>query len=359
MSRLIKLTVIWLALACASAWGAPSISGVSGTVSHGQSITITGAGFGTKTTAAPLVWDDFESGTVDEPVEGESPVIGSNWSIGASLGNPVYSTSVVRVGSSKSVSIPFGPSMYRNYLSIRSDSDEYYFSFWARFSSQEDGDRNWKPYYIYPPAITDLVPSQALGIWGPSGGGWRVSAASQDHTADGCWGPGDLLDDIEDLWIRYEVYIKQSSPNQEDGATMISLHYDSSTKVIKSFGNSAMKTRSGALAYGTINIGVYYGSGGQNATVYLDDVYFDTTQARVEVGNNAIWASCTRREIQIPTAWAAGEITITVNQSSFSTGTAYLFVVDADGVVSDGYEITLGSSAGGGGWSASGTMSIH
>jgi hypothetical protein len=140
---------------------------------------------------------------------------------------------------------------------------------------------------------------------------------------------------------------------------MISLHYDSSTKVIKSFGNPAMKTRSGALAYGTINIGEYYGSGGQNATVYLDDVYFDTTQARVEVGNNAIWASCTRREIQIPTAWAAGEITITVNQSSFSTGTAYLFVVDADGVVSDGYEITLGSSAGGGGWSASGTMSIH
>ena len=45
------------------ALGAPAISGVSGTLSSGQTVTISGSGFGTKPQAAPLLWDDFEQGT--------------------------------------------------------------------------------------------------------------------------------------------------------------------------------------------------------------------------------------------------------------------------------------------------------
>ncbi len=37
------------------------------------------------------------------------------------------------------------------------------------------------------------------------------------------------------------------------------------------------------------------------------------------------------------------EITATVRMGSFTTGTAYLFVVDASGNASEGKEITLGS----------------
>ena len=46
-----------------SSYTQPSISGVSGTVFNGSSITISGSAFGTVPQAAPLVWDNFENGT--------------------------------------------------------------------------------------------------------------------------------------------------------------------------------------------------------------------------------------------------------------------------------------------------------
>jgi len=77
---------------------------------------------------------------------------------------------------------------------------------------------------------------------------------------------------------------------------------------------------------------------------YFADIYIDTTWQRVVIGDNQTYTNCTKREVQIPTAWATGEIAITVNQASFSSGTAYLFVVDSDGSVSSGHEITIGNT---------------
>src|SRR3989344_2787135 len=45
---------------------APAVTGVSGQLAHGASITITGSGFGTKASAAPLKYDAFESGTAGQ-----------------------------------------------------------------------------------------------------------------------------------------------------------------------------------------------------------------------------------------------------------------------------------------------------
>ena len=46
----------------------------------------------------------------------------------------------------------------------------------------------------------------------------------------------------------------------------------------------------------------------------------------------------------IPTAWSSDEITATFNSGTFNENdTVYLFVIDSDGVASDGYEITIGS----------------
>jgi len=79
----------------------------------------------------------------------------------------------------------------------------------------------------------------------------------------------------------------------------------------------------------------------------FDDIYVDYTYARVELGNASTWAACTRKEIQIPRQWSASQITIDVNQGSFSAGTqAYLYVVDANGSVNaTGYPIKIGSSS--------------
>ncbi|MFA6198430.1 MAG: hypothetical protein WC734_04760 [Patescibacteria group bacterium] len=75
-----------------------------------------------------------------------------------------------------------------------------------------------------------------------------------------------------------------------------------------------------------------------------DDIYFDYTQARVEIGNTSTWDTNTHREIQIPhTTWNDDQIQFTVNQGTFTNGeSAYLYVVDENGVVNTtGYPITF------------------
>jgi len=87
-----------------------------------------------------------------------------------------------------------------------------------------------------------------------------------------------------------------------------------------------------------------------DARGYYDDIYLalgDNARARVEVGDSLSYDACTKLDIFTPTAWSATSITATARITQFGTGdTAYLFVVDADGNVSDGYEVTVsGESA--------------
>ena len=77
--------------------------------------------------------------------------------------------------------------------------------------------------------------------------------------------------------------------------------------------------------------------------LYYDEIYVDKTRARVEIGNSSTWSGCSHREIQIPSAWSSGSVTVTVNQGPFADSSgAYLYVVDSDGNVnSNGYSITF------------------
>lgn len=75
---------------------------------------------------------------------------------------------------------------------------------------------------------------------------------------------------------------------------------------------------------------------------YMDDVYAAPKLARVELGNAVTYDACTRREIQIPSAWSDTSITTKLNRGSFSESEdLYLFVVNDDGVVSEGHPVTM------------------
>ena len=89
------------------------------------------------------------------------------------------------------------------------------------------------------------------------------------------------------------------------------------------------------------------GAGGGNGTLekmYFDDIFIQfNTRARVEIGDASTWANCTHREIQPALTWSDTGITGPFNQGSFKTGdTVYIFVVDEDGIPSDGYPVTIG-----------------
>lgn len=82
---------------------------------------------------------------------------------------------------------------------------------------------------------------------------------------------------------------------------------------------------------------------GERADFFFDDIYLQFgTQARVEMGDRPVYDDCTRLEIQPPTSWGDGSIALTVNRGSFASGsTVYLFVVRDDGSVSPGVQATV------------------
>ncbi len=94
----------------------------------------------------------------------------------------------------------------------------------------------------------------------------------------------------------------------------------------------------------SVGIGGYYrGYGNANNRRYFGDIYFDTTAARIILGNTSTLSTSTIREVQIATAWSANSITFNVNLGKFTTGQiAYLFVVDPTGASSaTGFPVTI------------------
>jgi hypothetical protein len=84
-----------------------------------------------------------------------------------------------------------------------------------------------------------------------------------------------------------------------------------------------------------------------NGTWDFDDWYTDYTFSRVVLGNAPDFASCTHREIQVPSAWSDTEITFTCNQGTFDgDDNIYAFVVDSNGTASAGYQVDAASGGG-------------
>ncbi len=77
---------------------------------------------------------------------------------------------------------------------------------------------------------------------------------------------------------------------------------------------------------------------------YFDDIYIDTSLARVMLANNSNYNQATVVEPQIPSAWSSNLITVKVNLGKFpSSGSAYLFVFDSNNNHNSvGYPVTIG-----------------
>jgi len=150
-----------------------------------------------------------------------------------------------------------------------------------------------------------------------------------------------------DVWIRVEYYIVESSMNgADDGIVKMYIQYGEGhtfTKIIDE--STETNINGGTKHFQSVVFDAYARTYGTFITNDYDDIYIDNTQARVEIGNNSVWANCTHREIQVPIAWSNNSIQFTVNKGSFNSGeSAYVFVVDENGSTSTGYPIVFGES---------------
>jgi len=332
---------------------APVVSSVSGALSDSQTITIVGTGFGTKTTAGPMLFGDFENGTSGQSITSSGPVIHqgglssySSWDTSGANAISINTTSPV-ANSTKHARVSFpNSSAWYSFVSVpynfSTAGQKIYISFDLRYSIASELPRQSKALIYYNTASADrLYMSTAYGRC--ESGGWRLHVTQ----GGGDRGMSTSGSEINNEWVRLENYIIQSGVSQSNGSWTGSIirasEIDSTNRTGTLRTDSTNWTQ---LALG----GAYYDmcDSSDPGTVDVDNIYIDTTPQRVEIGNASTWAATTNREILLPTAWSDSSITATNRQGRFNAGqTAYLYVVDSAGAVNNsGYPVTIGNVTG-------------
>jgi len=313
---------------------APSISSTSGTFTHGNSVTIGGSGFGSKSTAAPVKYDDFDDGEVGSDLSG--------WSLVKSSGGvyPKYSDTRSHNGDQSGLASfenQYNCSAYLGNLDLTTVYASYWV-YWEKVSGDDTRNMKLARFTAAYGNYKDGNPKMGYTGLNGSSGTWYLN---NGDGYDMNW--GNYV--VGGTWHRIEMYfVASSSPGQADGTWAF---WKNCSQIVDEKDYVTIATTADRNFVRNFILPFYcaHDPGGPHR-VYYDDVYLDSTQARVEIGNASTWSGCSHKEIQVPTAWSSSSITVDVNKGSMSDGTAYLYVVDSSGGVnSSGYQITLGTAS--------------
>ena len=345
----------------------PAITSTTGAIAHGEAVILSGSAFGSKPTAAPIRFEQFE----DDVDDGDILSTGGYWEL--PNGNGVfYESANQRTANSgfkaidRMVAEGLNSKFQKNVFN--SQAGKKFVSFWCYidFVNLKATD-HWqlKVWRMESGSSHGEYPSSAYETWWTPEGNVDINGHYYENigtTIDNVWGhnvlPGQWF------YIQWEL---QDSSNVDvaDGNLTVTIlrsdgvHY----KGIKTEKATRTSAYPGIMTYAKFGYLVANSNvAGHEVHTSFDDIYIDNSWARIEIGDNAVYENCTHREIQPASSWSDSGATITLNQGSFADqDTAYLFVVDSTGTVSDGYEITIGDSAqihrGGGQFSGNG--SIH
>jgi hypothetical protein len=342
---------------------------VSSVVVDGDTVTIEGSGFGTKETVAPTIFDNCESGVITDKWTEIYPYLA-----GASY-NMQY-----RTGTYRNVTQPHSNST--KFAVGGHDPDGYALSNWdnrkgpnvilGKFTGYSD--KIFASYYMHIDPLWSATQNDNFKLWRfvkdsfieSVAGGFYTQYVNDINftTNDGVYSVNFfgspyysevIITDPRTNWIKVEIELYNNATNGtlklwEDGVLKIDFTGDTKTTGDR---------ESNSFAFGSYYRKTSEDDSDENAFRYFDDLYVDTFWQRVVVGDNIIYADCTNREIQIPTAWSSTDITATYNQGSFANDDPmYLFVIDSEGNVSDGVLIGDAEPPTATGVSVSGTGTI-
>jgi hypothetical protein len=350
-------------------YAAPSVSGVAGTVAQGNTIVISGSSFSAKASAAPIRWEDNESYTATNDVSSES---GGYW-VDESAAHIVVSSTQNRHGNSDrewESAIKYDqenqdggsewPTIYKDDIGFAA-TGKILISYWVYWETpivaeSWGAEATWQVKGIRTPDnVPTSYPDFVIYDWiTNSPFSTATNAGNHGDPGESFYFATDIFqyekwhnrvivadmgtqDTADCDWDMYHSYADFSAAYDTDG-------YQNSSCWPAGGENEAMN----AVTFHEYITSIETTNQVVEITRYYDDIYIDNVWNRVEIGDNATYASCTHREILIPSAWDAEEITATVNTGSFSSGTAYLFVIDSDNAPSTGYEIIIGSTLGAG-----------
>jgi hypothetical protein len=338
--------------------GAPIISQVAGTLNHKATITISGSGFGTKATAAPLVWDDASGSG-----------IGNNWDGAWPNNDPAYNTAYR--APQRGISLPhnhitryiagahadnagsnagYNVIVFKNFT-LPSSFPYYLYASWYQRADDAwvfGGDNNFKtfaysvccsPYEMPNNWYTGYGPpypsSRTSGAqWGPNDDGHSMMNPDM-NSHDFWWHQG--VNPMSGKWSKVEVEVKIT--NELDGFIRVT---ENASHIVINYVGPTDKYPGKAR---TVGIGGFSRMCGQPTNWrYYADAYIDTTLSRVVLANAADLSRATIVETQLPTTWSANTVGVAVNLGKFAAGqTAYLFVFDSTGTHNAaGFAVTAG-----------------
>jgi hypothetical protein len=332
----------------------PIVTGISGKLSNGQTVTVNGNSFGIKNTPGPVVWDNIEAGSFS-----------NNWSSTNSLSvtnisRHAYSNKAgyCNMNSEKWCNFEGGSDsqtwfvQYWFYLGSNfnwandinsSLGNVKFFRMWSTSGSAQDNFVvAWNGYDVV--GVAELVQTPS---WNPVLPGFTYVDKVLGYADPGWVDPGYMgwkhftSTITKQAWHQFQFEYSDSSTS----TGIFRMWVDGKQIINKTNLSTRGQNHQRPKVVGFYNS---HSANASNADFYIDDAYIDNTWQRVEICNNANYNNCTLKEIQPATSWNDTSISFTVNQGSFTDGTvAYVFVTDANGVRNTGHSITIGSSVGG------------
>lgn len=321
---------------------APAITSISGTVSHGSTVTVTGSGFGTKSPVKPLIWANFEAGLIDPTNLGVMTTWTNNSYFSLTTSNQSLNSTYAVFGEYNTGLSKTGPTFRVDY--------DYYQKIYVFFKRYRDfappSPINMKFFRIWP--VSDGTKNDFLAEYLTNSNPNKVGRCYTESTGESMETPGNSSYQgtvyTEDTWGTEEF---QWSQNSALGVADGTWRFWRNGMLMQTRDNliGRSTTQSGNII--RLYIDNYSGGSGNiymppdGSMVYVDDVYIDNTWARVIIGDQNTFDDSTHREIQIPSAWSDTSIAISINKGSFNTlNSAYLYVFDANGNVNaSGYPL--------------------
>ncbi len=328
------------------ALAAPVITGVSGPAAHGAIVTITGSGFGVKSPARPYYWATFEpgegaGGDQNPTALGRKTAWDGMWNVELGSVNmpPIQNgNQAIRGDTANSLSTSgAGPGVM-----ARTPITGKQYVFMKRYVEFDQSaiccwngslGRNTKIIRYW--AVRGSANQHSFTYQGNysdnNGGNPRLTF---DGTGGTTYNGGFLMPEF--VWFTHEYVTSDSSaPGAADAVVQI-WEWGSNQAGLRANIKGVSRTSSKPELYDELFLThqVVGTAPADPAWIWFKDIYIDDSWARVMIGNAPTWTGCTAREIQIPSAWTDGSITITVNRGAMTTlGDKYLYVVDANGNV--------------------------
>lgn len=304
-----------LVLLCAGPSLGQTISNVDGQVAHGNTVTIAGLNFGTRTIDTNLIFDTMETGSF-------SP----RWSNTGSPGALSINTDNQRSSRSNYNSVTnFVGNQYVEHASFTggSPSPSWYCQYWFKLGN----DWTWQ-------TAGNLANVKIFRLWSTGDTPENVSTATIGWEDRVYMSPGIaeqngiffFEEDFKEKWTIGSWHLFQWEFKDNSALGVADGVYRWWVDGRLAFETTQLLTRSAYSPYKRPYGVGWFNSWGDNGTddnhFYMDDVYIDNSWGRVELGNAATYSNCTHREIQPPVSWSATQVRVTLNQGSFEAGDA-------------------------------------